>query len=98
MSEISSVGGDAELSTIFATEAVEEKENFESILDSKPICTRPTKLPQIKQKVMATELQIAHCRQFVAEHCNRHPQVMNALDKASLGLTYLAKKKDVVLN
>ncbi|CCB88664.1 HD domain-containing protein [Simkania negevensis] len=82
MSEISSVCADTELSTIFAIVDVEEKESFESILDSKPICTRPAQLPKIKEEVKASELQIAHCRQFVAQHCNRHPQVMNALDKA----------------
>lgn len=78
MSEVSSIGGEAEISALFTTEAIEEKESIESILDSKPICTRPAKLP----KVMSTELQVAHCRQFVAQHCNRNPRVMNTLDKA----------------
>lgn len=78
MSEISSIGGEAEIPAIFATEAIEEKESIESIFDSKPICTRPANLP----KVMSIELQIAHCRQFVAQRCNRNPRVMSALNKA----------------
>jgi len=82
MTEISSINGEADFQTV--PEVCPPEENFQFDEPTAIAITRstPPGVMDIKQKVLSRELQIEHCRRFVALHCNHHPDVMAALDTA----------------